>query len=59
MLLPTNSIHPDTGVNTIDLVVLGTYLTAVLALVILSRGRLGRRVDRDDSSRSGVPLSRC
>lgn len=42
ILLPANTIHPGGGVNTIDLVIIGTYLLAALALVVLTLGRLGK-----------------
>ena len=38
--------HPCGGLNTIDLVVFGTYVLAVLALVVLTRGRLGQPVNQ-------------
>lgn len=41
ILLPSSTIHPGHGINTIDLVILGIYLVAVLALVVFTRGRLG------------------
>lgn len=42
ILLPSNTIHPGSGVNGIDLVIIGTYLVAALALVVITRGRLGQ-----------------
>lgn len=42
ILLPSNTIHPGSGVNAIDFDVIGTYLVAALALVVITRGRLGQ-----------------
>ena len=42
LLLPADALQHEGLVDTTDLVLLGVYVTAALALVALTRGRLGR-----------------
>jgi membrane protease YdiL (CAAX protease family) len=46
ILLPDTVVLADGPANTIGLVTLGTYVAAVIALLILTRGRLGQAAGR-------------